>query len=179
MGDVKRLFSQVEDEFGRCDVLFNNAGVGTSPVHIDQQPPSEWRKVIDINVTGCYLCAREAFGLMKRQQPQGGRIINNGSVSADRPRPLSAVYSTSKHAVTGLTKSLALDGREFNIACGQINIGNARTDMSGYIGEGALQATGERKIEPMMDVAHVGKAIATHAKRDVLCRTHARVAVDF
>lgn len=158
--DVKRLFAEVEQEFGRCDLLFNNAGVGAKPIPMDELLVEEWRKVIDINVTGSFFCAREAFGLMKRQEPRGGRIINNGSVSADRPRPFSAPYTTSKHAVTGLTKSLSLDGRAHDIACGQINIGNARTEMAGFISLGALQPSGERKPEPMMDVAHIGDAVA-------------------
>jgi len=158
--DVARLFAKVEHEFGRCDLLFNNAGVGAKAIPMDELPVEDWQKVIDVNVTGSYLCAREAFSLMKRQEPRGGRIINNGSVSADRPRPFSAAYTTSKHAVTGLTKSLSLDGRAHDIACGQINIGNARTEMSGYISVGALQASGESKVEPMMDVAHIGDAVA-------------------
>jgi len=158
--EVKRLFAAVEEEFGRCDLLFNNAGVGAKAVPMDELPVEDFLKVIDINVTGTYLCAREAFGLMKRQEPKGGRIINNGSVSADRPRPNSAAYTASKHAVSGLTKSLSLDGRAHDIACGQINIGNARTEMAGYISVGALQATGELKPEPMLDVSHVGDAIA-------------------
>jgi len=150
----------VEKEFGRCDVLFNNAGVGAPAVPMDELPVEAWQKVIDINVTGTYLCARQAFALMKRQEPRGGRIINNGSVSADRPRPFSAAYTASKHAVTGLTKTLSLDGRAHDIACGQINIGNARTEMSGYISVGALQPSGEKMAEGTMDVAHVGEAVA-------------------
>jgi len=163
--EVQSLFLDVERHFGRCDLLFNNAGVGHPPVPLEDLPVSEFQKTVDTNVTGTFLCTQEAFKLMKRQSPQGGRIINNGSVSADRPRPLSAAYTASKHAVTGLTKSTALDGRAYGIACGQIDIGNATTDMSAFIGTGAgaLQATPDgserRVVEPMMHVDNVAKTV--------------------
>lgn len=161
--EVQSLFLDIERRFGRCDLLFNNAGVGHPPMPLEDVSISDFQRTLDTNVTGTFLCTQEAFKLMKKQSPQGGRIINNGSVSADRPRPLSAAYTASKHAVTGLTKSTALDGRAYNIACGQIDIGNAVTDMSGYIGKGALQATpdgSERRLEePMMDVANVAKTV--------------------
>jgi len=161
--DVQRLFQSVERRFGRLDVLFNNAGTGVPPTPIDEVPISAWQRCVGTNLTGSFLCAQEAFKLMKKQNPRGGRIINNGSVSADRPRPMSAAYTSSKHAISGLTKSLALEGRAFDIACGQIDIGNALTDMSGYIAKGALQATidgSERmQIEPVMDVANVANSV--------------------
>jgi NAD(P)-dependent dehydrogenase (short-subunit alcohol dehydrogenase family) len=161
--EVQSLFLDIERRFGRCDLLFNNAGIGHPPMPLEDVSVSDFQRTLDINVTGTFLCTQEAFKLMKKQNPQGGRIINNGSVSADRPRPLSAAYTASKHAVTGLTKSTALDGRAYGIACGQIDIGNAVTDMSGYIGKGALQATPDgserRLVEPMMDVANVAKTV--------------------
>jgi len=161
--EVQSLFLDIERRFGRCDLLFNNAGVGHPPMPLEDVPVSEFQRTLDTNVTGTFLCTQGAFKLMKKQNPQGGRIINNGSVSADRPRPLSAAYTASKHAVTGLTKSTALDGRAYGIACGQIDIGNAATDMSGYIGKGALQATPDgsesRLVEPMMDIKNVAKTV--------------------
>mmetsp|Transcript_21534 Transcript_21534/g.50165 ORF Transcript_21534/g.50165 Transcript_21534/m.50165 type:complete len:632 (+) Transcript_21534:46-1941(+) len=161
--DVLRLFREVEHHFDRCDVLFNNAGVCASPTPVEELAFSAWQRCVGTNLTGSFLCAQEAFKLMKRQSPRGGRIINNGSVSADRPRPLSAAYTASKHAVTGLTKCLALDGRAFDIACGQIDVGNAVTAMSKSISTGTLQATvdgSERRLaEPMMDVENVAQSV--------------------
>jgi len=156
---VKALFAKIESEFGRLDLLFNNAGVNAPRVPIDELTFDQWKAVIDANLTGSFLCAQAAFGLMKRQKPQGGRIINNGSISATTPRPHSAPYTSTKHAITGLTKSLALDGRPFDIAAGQIDIGNAATELSREQQTGALQADGSIAIEAMMDVAEVGAAI--------------------
>jgi len=156
---VKALFAKIEGEFGRLDLLFNNAGVNAPRVPIDELTFEQWKAVIDANLTGSFLCAQAAFGLMKRQKPQGGRIINNGSISATAPRPHSAPYTSTKHAITGLTKSLALDGRPFDIAAGQIDIGNAATELAREQQTGALQADGRIAIEAMMDVAEVGAAI--------------------
>jgi NAD(P)-dependent dehydrogenase (short-subunit alcohol dehydrogenase family) len=156
---VDALFAVVERTYGRLDVIFNNAGVGAPAVPMDELDVSHWLNVINTNVTGVFLCSRAAFGLMRRQQPQGGRIINNGSISAHVPRPFSAPYTASKHAVLGLTKTLALDGREFNIACSQIDIGNALTELSERMTKGVRQANGETAVEPMCDVSHVADAV--------------------
>ena len=156
---VKRLFARTKDAFGRLDVLFNNAGVGAPAVPIEDLSYEEWKAVVDVNLTGMFLCAQEAIRLMKSQDPRGGRIINNGSISAHTPRPHSAPYTATKHAVTGLTKSIALDGREHDIACGQIDVGNARTALAAKMEKGVLQADGSIKVEPLMDVAHVGRAV--------------------
>ena len=156
---VQALFDGIEKRHGRLDVLFNNAGVNAPAVSMDELPVDRWKDVIDTNVTGVYLCARAAFALMRRQQPQGGRIINNGSISAHAPRPFSCPYTASKHAVLGLTKTIALDGREHNIACGQIDIGNALTDLSSRMTKGVKQANGTMATEPMMDVQHVAEAV--------------------
>lgn len=156
---VERLFSQIERELGRLDLLFNNAGVNAPAVPVDELPLDNWDNVLATNVTGVFLCARAAFGLMRRQSPQGGRIINNGSISAHAPRPLSAPYTVSKHAVLGLTKSLALDGRAYDIACSQIDIGNALTELSERMTRGVRQANGEIAVEPMCDVRHVADAV--------------------
>ena len=156
---VKALFSQVVEKFGRVDLLFNNAGIGAPAVEIDQLSLDEWNKVIAINLTGAFLCTREAFRTMRNQNPQGGRIINNGSVSAYVPRPLSIAYTTTKHAISGLTKSTQLDGRAYDIACSQIDIGNAATDLGSGTAAGALQADGSVKAEPLMDVIEVGRAV--------------------
>ena len=156
---VEALFSTVEEVYGRLDVIFNNAGIGAKAVPIDELPVEDWLNVLDTNVTGVYLCCRGAFALMRRQQPQGGRIINNGSISAHTPRPFSAPYTASKHAVLGLTKTLALDGRAFNIACGQIDIGNALTELSARMTKGVLQANGTTDVEPMCDVQDVADAV--------------------
>jgi NAD(P)-dependent dehydrogenase (short-subunit alcohol dehydrogenase family) len=156
---VAALFDFVASRFGRIDVLFNNAGIFTRGAPIDELTVAEWRAAVDTNLTGVFLCARAAVALMKRQQPQGGRIINNGSISAHTPRPLSVPYTSTKHALTGLTKAISLEGRAFNIACGQIDIGNAATEMTSGIGLGALQADGTRRAEPLMDVAHAASAV--------------------
>ncbi|USE77553.1 SDR family oxidoreductase [Cupriavidus gilardii] len=157
--NVQALFDTIEQEFGRLDLLFNNAGVNAPAVPMDELPLDAWFNVINTNVTGVYLCARAAFGLMRRQSPQGGRIINNGSISAHTPRPYTAPYTASKHAVTGLTKALALDGRAFNIVAGQIDIGNALTELSERMTRGVLQANGTTAPEPMMDATHVANAV--------------------
>jgi NAD(P)-dependent dehydrogenase (short-subunit alcohol dehydrogenase family) len=156
---VSRLFESARETFGRVDVLFNNAGLWAPAVPIDQLTVAQWKAVVDVNLTGAFLCAQAAFRIMKAQRPMGGRIINNGSISASVPRPLSAPYTATKHALTGLTKSLALDGRAFDIACSQIDIGNAATEMTEPMAKGALQADGSVKPEPRMDVAHVADAV--------------------
>jgi NAD(P)-dependent dehydrogenase (short-subunit alcohol dehydrogenase family) len=149
----------IEREFGRLDLLFNNAGTGAPAVPIDELTYAQWKTVVDVNLNGAFLCAQGAFGLMKRQRPQGGRIINNGSISAHVPRPFSVPYTATKHAITGLTKSIALDGRAYDIACGQIDIGNALTDMARKMTRGVPQADGRIAVEPTMDVEEVGAAI--------------------
>ncbi|MBK5933686.1 NADP-dependent 3-hydroxy acid dehydrogenase YdfG [Rhodovulum imhoffii] len=156
---VETAFDTAMQEWGRLDAIFNNAGVSLPGAPVDEISIEEWRKLIDINITGSFICARAAFGLMRRQNPQGGRIINNGSVSAYVPRWGSAPYTTSKHAITGLTRSLSLDGRPFNIACGQIDIGNALTDMAEKMTRGVPQADGTIAVEPVMDVAHVARSV--------------------
>ena len=156
---VQALFDDIEKRFGRLDLLFNNAGVNAPAVPMDELPVERWKDVIDTNVTGVFLCARAAFGLMRRQNPQGGRIINNGSISAHTPRPFSSPYTASKHAVLGLTKTIALDGRDFNIVCSQIDIGNALTELSARMTKGVRQANGTMATEPMMDVEHVAQAV--------------------
>ena len=156
---VRALFTATRERFGRLDVLFNNAGIGGPPVSLEDVPYEDWMAVVAVNLTGMFLCTQEAFRMMKAQTPMGGRIINNGSVSADRPRPNSAPYTSTKHAVTGLTKSTALDGRKYDIACGQIDIGNAHTEMTERMGEGMPQANGSIAPEPTMDVHNVGRAI--------------------
>jgi len=162
-GSVDALFAETVRRFGRVDFLFNNAGINNRAAPLDELPAEEIRAVLDTNLYGSMLCARAAFRAMKAQQPQGGRIINNGSVSAYAPRPHSAPYAASKHAITGLTKALALDGRPFNIACGQIDIGNAATDMSAYMAAGALQADGSTRTEPRIPVADVAAMVVTMA----------------
>lgn len=157
--DVDAAFSTLERAWGRLDVLFNNAGISVKAAPIDEIPVEDWLRLERVNITGMFLCARAAFGLMRRQSPQGGRIINNGSISAHAPRPGSAPYTTSKHAVTGLTKTLALDGRRFDIACGQIDIGNALTEMAAAFTKGVPQADGSVKVEPVMDVDHVADSV--------------------
>jgi NAD(P)-dependent dehydrogenase (short-subunit alcohol dehydrogenase family) len=156
---VHDLFSTVLDRHGRLDLLFNNAGRGGSAVDIDEVDPAEWRAVVELNVTGTFLCTREAFRIMRYQDPRGGRIINNGSIAAHAPRPRSVAYTATKHAITGLTKSTQLDGRPFDIACGQIDIGNAATDMAAGSATGTLQADGSVRAEPLMAVADVGAAV--------------------
>jgi NAD(P)-dependent dehydrogenase (short-subunit alcohol dehydrogenase family) len=154
------LFARVQSEFGRLDLLFNNAGTGIPPVPIEQLTLAQWQAVIDVNLTGAFLCTREAVRMMKNQTPRGGRIINNGSISAQTPRPNSAPYTASKHAISGLTKSTALDGRAFDIACGQIDIGNAATPMTEKMSRGTLQANGSIAPEPSMDVEDVARAVS-------------------
>jgi NAD(P)-dependent dehydrogenase (short-subunit alcohol dehydrogenase family) len=156
---VRRLFSRTREAFGRLDVLFNNAGVGAPGVPLEELTLEQWRSVVDINLTGAFLCTQEAFRLMKRQTPRGGRIVNNGSISAHAPRPNSAPYTATKHAVTGLTRSTALDGRKYDIACGQIDIGNAATPLTERMTAGVPQANGEIAPEPRMDVAHAASAV--------------------
>ncbi|MFI0450081.1 SDR family oxidoreductase [Actinomadura sp. 6N118] len=152
---VEALFAAVTERWGRLDLLVNNAGTFGSPSPVEDFDLAQWRTVIDTNLTGSFLCAQQAFRVMKGQRPQGGRIINNGSLSAFTPRPNSVAYTASKHAVTGLTKTLSLEGRRYNIACGQIDIGNAATDMTSSFGSGTLQADGSTRSEPVMDVRHV------------------------
>ena len=156
---VASLFARVESEFGRLDVLFNNAGRGAPAVPMDELTFEQWTSVVNINLTGAFLCAQAAMRLMKTQDPMGGRIINNGSISAQVPRPNSAPYTATKHAITGLTRSISLDGRPFRIACGQIDIGNAATEMTERMNAGVPQADGSIKVEPRMDVQHVADAV--------------------
>jgi len=156
---VQRLFAKTKEHFGRLDLLFNNAGTGAPGVPLEELPFEQWQHVLNVNLTGSFLCTQEAIKLMKAQDPQGGRIINNGSISAHAPRPNSAPYTATKHAITGLTKSTSLDGRKYNIACGQIDIGNAATPMTQRMQRGVPQANGEVKVEPTMDVENVARAI--------------------
>lgn len=156
---VKKLFSALRDQFGRIDVLFNNAGIGAPAIPMEELTYEQWMDVVNANLCGAFLCSQEAIRMMKAQSPQGGRIINNGSISAHAPRPMSAPYTSTKHAITGLTKSIALDGRPFNIACGQIDIGNAATEMTERMAAGIMQADHSIKVEPRMDVDHVGQAV--------------------
>lgn len=156
---VKALFEKTVTAFGRVDVIFNNAGVGAPPVLLEDITVEQWRAVVDTNLTGSFLCTQEAFRIMKAQTPRGGRIINNGSISAYAPRPNSAPYTSTKHAITGLTRTTSLDGRKYDIACSQIDIGNAATEMTERMAKGVMQANGEMAIEPRMDVKHVADAI--------------------
>lgn len=161
---VNALFDQVQATWGRLDVLFNNAGTGAPPLPLEELPFDAWKTTIDTNLTGAFLCTQQAFRLMKAQTPMGGRIINNGSISATAPRPNSAPYTASKHGMTGLTKSTSLDGRKYNIACGQIDIGNAATEMAAPMQRGIPQANGEIMAEPVMDVEHVAQAVVQMAE---------------
>ena len=156
---VKALFAATQQNFGRLDLLFNNAGIGASPIPMEDLTYDQWQAVVDVNITGAFLCTQEAFRMMKSQDPMGGRIINNGSISAHVPRPNSAPYTATKHAITGLTRSASLDGRKYNIACGQIDIGNAETEMTGVIKSGILQPNGDIIGEPTMDVENVAQAV--------------------
>ena len=156
---VEALFARTEAAFGRLDLLFNNAGLGTSNVALEDVSFEQWQAVVGANLTGAFLCTQQAFKIMKRQRPRGGRIINNGSISAHAPRPDSAPYTSTKHAITGLTKSTSLDGRRYDIACGQIDIGNALTDMVSKMTTGVKQANGDVEVEPVMDVQHVARAV--------------------
>ncbi len=156
---VRALFEATQKAFGRLDLLFNNAGTGAPAVPLEELTVEQWRRVIDVNLTGAFLCTQEAFRLMKAQSPRGGRIINNGSLSAHVPRPNSAPYTASKHAITGLTRSTALDGRAYDIACGQIDVGNADTEMTARMKEGVRQANGQLAAEPTMAVENVARAV--------------------
>lgn len=156
---VQALFAKIREVFGRLDLLFNNAGVGAPAMPLEDLPFETWKAVIDTNLTGSFLCTQEAFKLMKSQTPRGGRIINNGSISAYAPRPNSAPYTASKHAITGLTKATSLDGRRYDIACGQIDIGNADTEMAAAMKQGVIQANGSLMVEPTMDPEHVARAV--------------------
>jgi NAD(P)-dependent dehydrogenase (short-subunit alcohol dehydrogenase family) len=157
---VKSLFAETMRAYGRLDVLFNNAGIGAPAIPLEDLTFEQWKAVVDTNLTGAFLCTQEAFRIMKSQEPRGGRIINNGSISAHAPRPFSAPYTATKHAITGLTKSASLDGRAYNIACGQIDIGNAATEMTERMTAGVPQADGTMKVEPRIDVKHVADAVA-------------------
>jgi NAD(P)-dependent dehydrogenase (short-subunit alcohol dehydrogenase family) len=156
---VEALFAKLNDAFGRLDLLFNNAGISAPSVLLEDLTVEQWKSVVDTCLTGAFLCTREAFKLMKAQKPRGGRIINNGSISAQVPRPNSAPYTAAKHAITGLTKSTSLDGRKYDIACGQIDIGNADTNMAAKMKRGVLQADGSIAVEPTIDVEHVARAV--------------------
>jgi NAD(P)-dependent dehydrogenase (short-subunit alcohol dehydrogenase family) len=156
---VKKLFAALRERFGRIDVLFNNAGIGAPAVPMEDLTYEQWMNVVNANLCGAFLCSQEAIRMMKVQSPQGGRIINNGSISAHAPRPMSAPYTATKHAISGLTKTISLDGRPFNIACGQIDIGNAATEMTERMAAGIMQADQSIKVEPRMDVDHVGEAV--------------------
>ena len=156
---VEALFAKTKEAFGRLDVLFNNAGVSAPGIALEDLTFEQWRNVVDVNLTGAFLCTREAFRLMKSQVPMGGRIVNNGSISAHAPRPHSAPYTATKHAITGLTKSTSLDGRKYHVACGQIDIGNAATEMTARMADGVPQANGEIAPEPVMDAEHVARAL--------------------
>lgn len=162
--EVDRVFGEAVDALGRLDLLFNNAGRGSRGKPIDEMPLEDWFGVLDVNLTGSVLCARAAFAQMRKQEPQGGRIINNGSISAHAPRPGSTPYTVTKHAITGLTKCIALDGRPFSITCGQIDIGNAETEMAAVIGKGVPQAHGEIRPEPMMHVDDVARSVVHMAE---------------
>ena len=156
---VEALFAAVEARFGRIDLLFNNAGIFTPAATVDEVSVADWLASVNVNLTGAFLCTRAAFGMMRRQAPRGGRIINNGSIAAYAPRPMSAPYSATKHAITGLTRATALDGRPFDIACGQIDVGNAETEMTQSFGQGARQADGSIRPEPYMEAQHVAQAV--------------------
>ena len=156
---VRALFAKTKEAFGRVDVLFNNAGIGAPGIPMEELTYEQWNSVVQVNLTGAFLCAQEAIRMMKAQQPRGGRIINNGSISAHAPRPNSAPYTATKHAITGLTKCISLDGRNFDIACGQIDIGNAATALTERMAAGILQANGTTMVEPRMDLKHVADAV--------------------
>jgi NAD(P)-dependent dehydrogenase (short-subunit alcohol dehydrogenase family) len=156
---IEALFARTREAFGRLDLLFNNAGCAAPGVPLEELTAEQWQAVVDVNLTGAFLCTREAFKIMKSQQPRGGRIINNGSISAHTPRPNSAPYTATKHAITGLTKSTSLDGRKYDIACGQIDIGNAATDLTAAMKQGVPQADGSVAVEPTLDVEHVARAV--------------------
>ena len=159
VASVDALFAAIAERFGRLDLLFNNAGVGSPPVPLEELTLEQWQRAVDTNLTGSFLCAQRAMAMMKRQDPPGGRIINNGSISAHTPRPNSAPYTSTKHAITGLTKSIALDGRAFGITCGQIDIGNAESPMTARMPDGVPQPDGTRRPEPVMDVDDAARAV--------------------
>ena len=156
---VRGLFTKIRETFGRLDLLFNNAGIGAPAVPLEEISYEQWKAVVDVNLTGAFLCTQEAFRIMKEQKPRGGRIINNGSISAHVPRPFSSPYTATKHAITGLTRSTSLDGRPYDIACGQIDIGNAATEMTDRMAEGIIQADGKKAVEPRMDAENVANAV--------------------
>jgi NAD(P)-dependent dehydrogenase (short-subunit alcohol dehydrogenase family) len=156
---IRNLFARTKETFGRLDLLFNNAGIGAPAVPMEDLPFEKWKAVVDTNLTGSFLCTQEAIRIMKDQQPRGGRIINNGSISAHAPRPNSVAYTSTKHAITGLTKSTSLDGRKYDIACGQIDVGNAETPLAARMKDGVPQANGEVRPEPLMNVEHVADAV--------------------
>jgi NAD(P)-dependent dehydrogenase (short-subunit alcohol dehydrogenase family) len=156
---IRNLFARTKEAFGRLDVLFNNAGIGAPAVPLEDLPFEQWKAVVDTNLTGSFLCTQEAFKIMKSQTPRGGRIINNGSISAHAPRPGSVAYTSTKHAITGLTKTTSLDGRKYDIACGQIDVGNAETPLTERMKKGVPQANGTVAVEPVMDVQHVASAV--------------------
>ena len=160
VASIRALFAKTKETYGRLDVLFNNAGMGAPPVPFEELPVEKWKEVVDTNLTALFVCSQEAIKIMKDQSPRGGRIINNGSISAHTPRPRSAAYTSTKHAVTGLTKSISLDGRAYDVACSQIDIGNAATPMTERMTAGVLQPDGSTKAEPRMDAEHVGSAVA-------------------
>ena len=156
---VRGLFNKILETFGRLDLLFNNAGIGAPAVPLEEISYEQWKSVVDVNLTGAFLCTQEAFRIMKEQKPRGGRIINNGSISAHVPRPFSSPYTATKHAITGLTRSTSLDGRAYDIACGQIDIGNASTEMTDRMAEGIIQADGKKAVEPRMAAENVANAV--------------------
>ena len=156
---VRELFNKIRETFGRLDLLFNNAGIGAPAIPLEEISYEQWKAVVDVNLTGAFLCTQEAFRIMKEQKPRGGRIINNGSISAHVPRPFSSPYTATKHAITGLTRSTSLDGRPYDIACGQIDIGNAATEMTDRMAEGIIQADGKKAVEPRMDAENVANAV--------------------
>src|SRR5215475_12319194 len=161
---IRALFAKTKDTFGRLDLLFNNAGIGAPAVPLEELPFEKWKAVVDTNLTGAFICTQEAIKIMKDQTPRGGRIINNGSISAHAPRPFSVAYTSTKHAITGLTKSTSLDGRKYDIACGQIDVGNAATEMAARMSQGVPQANGTIAPEPLFDVKHVGDAVLAMAR---------------
>ncbi|HKZ03841.1 MAG TPA: SDR family oxidoreductase [Methylomirabilota bacterium] len=163
-GSIRNLFARTKEAFGRLDVLFNNAGIGAPAIPMEDLTLEQWKAVVDTNLTGCFICTQEAIKIMKDQTPRGGRIINNGSISAHAPRPNSVAYTSTKHAITGLTKSTSLDGRKYDIACGQIDIGNALTPLAARMAQGVPQANGTIAPEPLFDVKHVGDAVLAMAR---------------
>jgi NAD(P)-dependent dehydrogenase (short-subunit alcohol dehydrogenase family) len=163
-GSIRNLFARTKEAFGRLDLLFNNAGIGAPAIPMEDLTLEQWKAVVDTNLTGCFICTQEAIKIMKDQTPRGGRIINNGSISAHAPRPNSVAYTSTKHAITGLTKSTSLDGRKYDIACGQIDIGNALTPLAARMSQGVPQANGTIAPEPLFDVKHVGDAVLAMAR---------------